>query len=141
MCIWSLPAGVVASDGDLESIDLILLDIKMWDSEQHRRLTGMDGESTRTFARRLAANKRPMWVRFVLVPGLTDDPDNIRHIAAFAATLDNVLRVEVLTFHQLGRYKWKELGIQYELEHAEPPTEERAEEARRLFRAEGLQAC
>jgi pyruvate formate lyase activating enzyme len=128
------------SDAELEAIDLVLLDLKAWDPARHRRLTGMKGDRTQAFALRLAANKRPMWVRFVLVPGLTDHADDIRRIAAFAAELGNVQRVDVLPFHQLGRYKWKELGIAYELEHSEPPTEDEIETAVRLFRAEGLTA-
>jgi pyruvate formate lyase activating enzyme len=117
-----------------------LLDIKAWDQARHRRLTGMEGDRTRAFAQRLAENQRPMWVRFVLVPGLTDHWDDIRRIAAFAAELGNVQRVDVLPFHQLGRFKWKELGIRYELEQTEPPTTDAVEEAVRLFRAEGLTA-
>jgi pyruvate formate lyase activating enzyme len=128
------------SDAELESIDLVLLDIKMWDPERHRRLTGMDGASTRAFAERLAANKRPMWVRFVLVPGLSDRIDDIKGIASFAAKLGNVQRVDVLPFHQLGRFKWKELGLHYELERREPPTPDAVEAACRVFRAEGLTA-
>ena len=99
------------SDADLEAIDLVLLDIKMWDAERHRRLTGMAPDQTRAFAKRLAANGRPMWVRFVLVPQLTDDADNISRIASFTASLGNVQRVDVLPFHQLGRFKWQNLGI------------------------------
>jgi pyruvate formate lyase activating enzyme len=127
-------------DAELEAIDLVLLDIKAWDPVRHRRLTGMDNDGTRAFALRLAANRRPIWVRFVLVPGLTDHLDDIKRIAAFAAELGNVQRVDVLPFHQLGRYKWKELGIAYELEHTEPPTEDAVAAAARLFRAEGLTA-
>jgi pyruvate formate lyase activating enzyme len=81
-----------------------------------------------------------MWVRFVLVPQLTDDADNISRIASFAASLGNVERVEVLPFHQLGRFKWKKLGIPYQLEQTEPPTVDAVEQAVRLFRAEGLTA-
>ena len=128
------------SDAELQVIDLVMLDIKAWDSARHRRLTGMEGDRTRTFALRLAAHQRPMWVRFVLVPGLTDDAADIARIAAFAAELGNVERVDVLPFHQLGRYKWKDLGIPYELERTEPPTEDAIEAAVRLFRAEGLVA-
>jgi pyruvate formate lyase activating enzyme len=128
------------SDAELEAIDLVLLDIKTWDPARHRRLTGMDNDGTRAFALRLSGNKRPMWVRFVLVPGLTDQADDIRMIAAFAAELGNVQRVDVLPFHQLGRYKWKELGIPYTLEQTEPPADEALEEAVRLFQAEGLTA-
>ena len=132
--------GASLSDAELEAIDLVLLGMKTWDPERHRRLTGMTNDATRAFAERLAANKRPIWVRFVLVPGITDDLDDIRRIAAFAANLGNVQRVEILPFHQLGRYKWKELGIPYELEQTEPPRAEAVENVCRLFRAEGLTA-
>jgi pyruvate formate lyase activating enzyme len=128
------------SDAELQAIDLVLLDIKAWDPARHRRLTGMDGDRTRTFALRLAAHSRPLWVRFVLVPGLTDDADDIKRIAAFAAGLGTVQRVDVLPFHQLGRYKWKDLAIPYELERTEPPTADAIEAAALLFRAEGLTA-
>jgi len=128
------------SDAELETIDLVLLDIKTWDSMRHRQLTGMDGDRTRAFARRLAANRRPIWVRFVLVPGLTDDPDDIKAIASFAATLGNVQRVDVLPFHQLGRYKWQELELPYALERTEPPSEEMLAQACGWFRAAGLSA-
>jgi len=79
-------------------------------------------------------------VRFVLVPGLTDDPGDIAQIAAFTAELGNVERVEVLPFHQMGRFKWQTLGIRYALEHTEPPTSEALEEACGIFRARGLSA-
>ena len=75
----------------------------------------MDNGPTLEFARRLAAQKKKIWVRFVLVPGLTDDRDDIGHIARFAASLGNVERVEVLPFHQMGKFKWQQLGIQYTL--------------------------
>jgi pyruvate formate lyase activating enzyme len=130
--------GAELTDADLENIDLVLLGIKMWDRDRHRALTGRDNEPTLELARRLAARKLPIWVRFVLVPGLTDDPADISQIAAFAAKLGNVERVEVLPFHQMGRFKWETLGIRYALEHTEPPTREEAEKACRIFRARGL---
>ena len=126
------------TDGDLEAIDLVMLGIKKWDPQGHRSLTGMDVGPTLAFARRLAARKRPMWVRFVLVPGLTDDLDDIGRIAAFAAGLGNVERVEVLSFHQMGRYKWKRLGMDYSLEHTEPPSAELVDRACSQFRSLGL---
>jgi pyruvate formate lyase activating enzyme len=128
------------SDADLETIDLVLLDLKAWDNERHRRLTGMDVGPTLNFARRLAAKKRPMWVRFVLVPGLTDDADDIANVASFAGGLGNVERVDVLPFHQMGLYKWAKLGIPYTLEHTQPPTAESVERACAAFRAAGLKA-
>ena len=126
------------SDAELEQIDLVLLDIKMWDPERHRRLTGMDNTPVLEFARRLAARKRPIWVRFVLVPGLSDDSENIANIAKFAASLGNVERVDVLPFHQMGRFKWKELKLNYTLNDVEPPSIEAVESACAQFRSEGL---
>ena len=82
----------------------------------------MDVAPTLAFARRLAARRRPIWVRYVLVPGLTDDPEDIAQIAEFAAGLGNVERVDVLPFHQMGRYKWQQLGLPYTLEQTEPPS-------------------
>ena len=125
-------------DGDLANIDLVLLDIKTMDPERHHRLVGMGVFPTLDFARRLAAHRRPVWLRFVLVPGLTDDPAEIAKIAVFAAALGNVERVDVLPFHQMGKYKWKRLGLEYGLEDVEPPTEEGVERAVAVFRAQGL---
>jgi len=132
--------GEKLSDADLQAIDLVLLDIKMWDPEGHRRLTGMDNAPTLGFARRLAALKRPIWLRYVLVADLTDDPEDVKKIAAFAAGLGNVARVDVLPFHQMGKYKWKQLGIEYKLENAVPPSDEVVERTLATYRAEGLKA-
>jgi pyruvate formate lyase activating enzyme len=128
------------SDADLDAIDLVLLDIKGWDSERHRKLTGKDVGPTLEFARRLAARNRPVWLRFVLVPGLSDDPDDIAQIASFAAGLGNVKRVDVLPFHQLGKYKWQRLGIPYTLEAVEPPSQDLVERTCDVFRNAGLKA-
>jgi len=128
------------SDGELEAVDLVLLDIKSWDAARHRRLTGAEIEPTLTFARRLAARHRPMWVRYVLVPGLTDNVDDIKNVAAFAAGLGNVERVDVLPFHQMGKYKWKQLGIDYTLEQVDPPDQDLVEQAVEVFRSAGLHA-
>jgi pyruvate formate lyase activating enzyme len=100
----------------------------------------MDIGPTLEFARRLAAHQRPLWVRYVLVPGLTDDFGEIEQVAAFAATLGNVERVDVLPFHQMGRFKWHKLGIPYELENVTPPDIGLVERARGVFRATGLRA-
>jgi pyruvate formate lyase activating enzyme len=128
------------SDAELETIDLVLLDIKGWDPERHRRLTGMDVAPTLDFARRLAARRRPVWLRFVLVAGLTDDPDEVSQIASFARALGNVERVDVLPFHQLGRHKWEQLGLEYQLDDCRPPSGELVERTCAVFRAAGLQA-
>jgi pyruvate formate lyase activating enzyme len=124
---------------ELEQIDLVLLGLKTTPA-RHLHLTGKDMGPTMEFARRLSRLGRKMWIRFVLVPGLTDDPNNIEEIARCAADLGTVERVEVLPFHQLGRYKWKELGIDYTLNDTEPPTPEMLERACEQFRAVGLKA-
>ena len=129
------------SDAELETIDLVLLDLKAWDPERHRRLTGMDVGPTLEFARRLAARRRPVWLRFVLVPGLTDDPDEIAQVAGFAGALGNVERVDVLPFHQMGRHKWAQLGMDYQLGDVRPPSSELVERTCAAFRAAGLNAA
>jgi pyruvate formate lyase activating enzyme len=132
--------GERVSDAELEDVSLVLLDLKAWDEERHRHLTGREPGPTRAFARRLAEHRRPVWVRFVLVPGLTDDPEEVAHIAEFAAGLGNVERVDVLPFHQMGRFKWEKLGIPYRLDDAKPPSSEAVERVVGAFRAQGLQA-
>ena len=128
------------SDPELETVDLVMLGIKTWGNERHRVLTGRDIEPTLAFARRLAQLKRPIWVRFVLVPGLTDDAADIANIARFAASLGNVERVDVLPFHQMGRFKWERLKLRYALDDVEPPSNEALARAVGIFKAEGLNA-
>ena len=128
------------SDDELEKIDLVLLDIKGWDAERHRHLTGRDNAPILEFARRLATRERPIWVRFVLVPGLTDDAEDVAQVANFAASLGNVERVDVLPFHQLGRFKWKKLGLEYALDDVQPPTNELVQRVCEQFRSQGLKA-
>jgi pyruvate formate lyase activating enzyme len=128
------------SDAELEAFDLVLLDLKTWDDARHRRLTGQPVGPVHDFARRLAAKRRPVWVRFVLVTGLTDDLENIEPIATFCRELGNVERVDVLPFHQLGRFKWKELKMDYTLEATEPPSSGNVERAVAMFRSQGLKA-
>jgi pyruvate formate lyase activating enzyme len=112
--------GTRASDEYLQNVDLVLLDIKSWDPETYRRVTKVDVAPTLRFAERLAAMGKPAWVRYVLVPGLTDDPANVEGVARFVAPMTNVEWVEVLPFHQLGAFKWKELGLEYQLADTPP---------------------
>ena len=128
------------SDEELETIDLVMLGLKTWDPARHLALTGSDVAPTIAFARRLAARRRPVWLRFVLVPGLTDDLDDLAKTAAFAAELGNVERVEVLPFHQLGRFKWARLGLDYRLADIEPPSADLTARAVAVLRTAGLKA-
>ena len=109
------------SDAELDTIDLVMLGIKTWDPARHKALTGMDVAPTLAFARRLAERRKPIWIRFVLVPGLTDDMDDLARTAEFAAGLGNVERVEVLPFHQMGKFKWERLGLSYSLNDVRAP--------------------
>jgi pyruvate formate lyase activating enzyme len=108
------------SDEDLRDIDLVILDIKGGDPATHEKVCGHPLKPTLEFAKRLAALRRPAWIRFVLVPGLTDDPENIAKVARFVAPLKNVEWVEVLPFHQLGAFKWQALGQEYTLADTPP---------------------
>lgn len=128
------------SDEDLNDIDLVLLDLKAFTPDLHRRLTGMDNQPVLEFARRLAERRRPIWIRFVLVPGFTDNMSEVESLAAFVAGLGNVERVDVLPFHQMGRFKWDKLGMDYKLRTTEPPTREVTEHVISRFRSKGLNA-
>jgi pyruvate formate lyase activating enzyme len=126
-----------ATDAYLDEVDLVLLDIKSGDPDVYRRVTGAELEPTLRFARRLARLGKAVWVRFVLVPGLTDDPDNIDRVARFVSPLGNVERVEILPFHQMGSFKWKSLGLEYGLERTPTPTREVVSAAKDTLRRAG----
>ena len=130
------------SDEELKLIDLVILDMKAFGAEQHERVTGIhDNAPVLAFGKRLAALGRPMWLRYVLVPGLTDDPEEMAKVAAYGASLGVVERAEILPFHQLGRYKWERLGLDYSLAGTDSPDNAAIERAIAIFRAAGLDAC
>jgi pyruvate formate lyase activating enzyme len=126
------------SDDDLQAADLVLLDLKSFEPETHRRVTGRDVAPVLRFARRLAELGRPAWLRFVHVPGVTDAPENVEGLAGFAATLGNLERVEVLPFHQLARDRWTRLGLRYALADVPPPSGDELARVVETFRARGL---
>lgn len=126
------------TDDELMDIDLNLLDIKSGDPATYEKVTRQPLQPTLDYARRLSALRRPMWVRFVLVPGLTDAYDNVERVADICAELSSLERVEILRFHQMGRDKWHKLGLEYKLENVEPPDAELTERVRGQFRSRGL---
>ncbi|MDM8085405.1 pyruvate formate-lyase-activating protein [Cellulomonas cellasea] len=130
--------GAHCTDEMLDDIDLVLLDVKSGIPDTYRKVTGRDLQPTLDFGRRLAARGTEIWVRFVLVPGLTDAPENVEAVADYVATLSTVSRVEVLPFHQMGRDKWETLGLKYELEDTQPPSPELVARVREQFRERGL---
>lgn len=132
--------GARADDDYLANVDLVLLDIKSGDPDTYRKVTGKDIEPTLRFAERLAAMNKPVWIRYVLVPGLSDAPDNIGTVARFVGPMKNVEWVEVLPFHQMGAFKWKSLGLEYQLADTQPPTPEQVRAALDIFRQAGCRA-
>jgi len=126
------------TDEQLMDIDLNLLDIKSGDPEIYERVTHAPLKPTLDYAKRLSDLARPMWIRFVLVPDLTDGYDNVERVADFCAGLKTIERVEILRFHQLGRSKWEKLGLDYSLKDTQPPSPELAERVREQFRSRQL---
>ena len=113
--------------------DLFMLDIKHIDDEEHKKLTGQTNKNILDMAQYLSKNGKKMWIRHVLVPEITTDERYLKQLREFIDTLKTVDRVEVLPYHTLGVFKWKELGIPYQLEGVEPPTEEQIECAKRIL--------
>ena len=133
--------GAHADDHLLAEVDLVLLDIKAFTEATHRVVTNVPLRPTLEFAERLALMGKPIWLRYVLVPGLTDDLQAIDALADFAAGLEVVERVDVLPFHKLGEFKWRELGLPYRLSATQPPSAELTGRVRDRFRAHGLHAA
>ena len=117
----------------LKYTDLVMLDIKHIDDEQHKILTGQTNKNILDMARYLSDTGKPVWIRHVLVPERSDKDEYLHRLHDFIETLDNVEKVEVLPYHTLGVYKWKELGIPYQLEGIDPPSKERVENANRIL--------
>ena len=129
-----------ADDKYLSLLDLVLLDIKSSDPETYRSVTGRDLAPTLRFAERLAAIGKPVWVRFTLVPGFTDDPANVEGIARFVGPMKNVEWVEVQPFHQLGAFKWKAMKLDYKHNNTPTPTPDLINRVIEQFRAAGCRA-
>ena len=117
----------------MKSTSLVILDLKEIDPERHRQLTGKDNANILAMARHISDLGIPLWVRHVLVPGLTDDEEGLRKTADFIRSLKTVQRVEVLPYHTLGLFKWQKLGIPYPLPDAVPPTAEQVKRAEELL--------
>ncbi|HUM13405.1 MAG TPA: pyruvate formate-lyase-activating protein [Myxococcaceae bacterium] len=130
--------GAKFTDEELELVDLHLLDIKSGDPATYEKVTRQPLQPTLDFARRLSALGRPMWVRFTLVPGLTDARDNVELLADICAGLKTLERVEIQPFHQMGKEKWHRLGLTYPLEDTQPPGVELIDRVRGQFRSRGL---
>ena len=113
--------------------DLVLLDLKLMDEKGHVELTGRGNRNILEMARYLSDKGKKMWIRHVLVPGVTDDEEELKEERRFIDTLKTVERVEVLPYHTLGLIKWKELGLEYPLEGVPVPTDEQVKRAEELL--------
>ena len=134
-------SGYLGKDADdelLANVDLVLLDTKAASGAKYKALTGVALDPTVRFAERLAHRDQRVWLRYVLVPGLTDNLDDVESMATFAASLGNIERVDVLPFHQMGEHKWRELGLKYKLAGKPTPTPDMVDKVRKTFRAAGL---
>ncbi len=132
--------GARASDALLADTDLVLLDIKSFDVRTYRRLTGGDLAPTLDFATRLDRSGKRVWIRYVLVPGWTDDEDAVEGLAGFLSGLGCVERVDILPFHKLGAHKYEALGIPFPLRDTPVPDTALVDRVRGQFRGHGLVA-
>ncbi|WP_167959153.1 pyruvate formate-lyase-activating protein [Anaerosporobacter faecicola] len=120
----------------LSYTDLILLDIKHIDEQKHKDLTGWSNKNILELAQYLSEKEKDMWIRHVLVPGITDDEEDLRKLGAFVKTLSHVKRFEVLPYHTLGLFKWEQLGIDYSLSEVRPPSKEEFDKANQILETE-----
>lgn len=122
----------------LEYVDLVLLDIKTIDAELHPRLTGVGGENTLHFLDELEHRQIPVWIRHVVVPGLTDDDASLEALARYISRYKMVQKAELLPYHTMGAYKYEAQGMEYPLKGVEPLSAERLANAKAIFKKYGL---
>ena len=130
----SNPESVRKHDELINYTDLFLLDIKHIDDDAHIELTGVSNKNILNFAKYLSSKGKKMWIRHVLVPGITDDDEQLIKLKAFIDTLKTVEKVEVLPYHTMGTVKYKNLGLPYKLEGVKPPEKDRVENAKKILR-------
>ena len=130
-------SGMFAISKDIEEVlqytDLVLLDIKHINPEKCKDLVGFSNERELNFARYLSDNNIPMWIRQVFIPGYTDDENDLLKLKDFISSLKTVEKVELLPYHNLGKYKWKSLGFKYELENVKEPSKKEIEKAKKIL--------
>lgn len=122
----------------LEYIDLVLLDIKQINGEKHQELTRVSNKKTLEIVKLLEEEGQPYWVRHVVVSGYTDNKEDLNELAQFLQDKKYLKKLELLPYHNLGEYKWDELGLSYELVGVEPPSEEKMQEIEDIFNGYGI---
>ena len=123
----------------MESTDLLLVDLKIIDPEEHKKLTGHSIEHNLDMFRYLDEIQKPIWIRHVLVPGISDNDDYLQKSCNFIQTLSNVKKVEVLPYHSLALAKYSEMGLDYALKDTKSPSPERVKNANRILQTESYQ--
>lgn len=130
-------SGMVALTDDIKNVlsvtDLVLLDIKHIDDEKCKNLVGNSNKLELEFAKYLSDNNIPIWIRQVLVPGYTDDEKDLLQLKEFISTLKTVQKIEILPYHDMGKYKWEKLGVKYELEGLRTANSEDVEKAKKAL--------
>ena len=130
-------SGMVALTDDVKTLlsytDLVLLDIKHINTNKAKELVGFNNENELNFAKYLSDNNIPVWIRQVLIPGYTDDESDLLKLKDFISTLNTIKKVELLPYHDLGKYKWKKLGLNYDLENIRPANEDDINRAKKLL--------
>ena len=130
-------SGMINITDDIKELlsltDLVLLDIKHIDSVKCKALVGFSNELELNFAKYLSDNNIPMWIRQVLIPTLTDDKQDLLKLKVFINSLKTVKKVEILPYHDMGKYKWEELGLKYELENIPVATQEDVAKAKTII--------
>lgn len=130
-------SGMVILTDDIKTLlsltDLVLLDIKHIDTDKSKELVGFNNENELNFAKYLSDNNIPIWIRQVLIPGYTDDENDLLKLKNFISTLKTVKKIEILPYHDLGKYKWKKLNLNYELENIRPANEDDINRAKKLL--------
>lgn len=125
-------------DSVLDNTDLVLLDLKHMVEEKSKDLTGVGIEKTLKLAKHLDERNIPVWIRHVLVPGVTDDVENLEKLGQFVSTLNNVDRLELLPYHSMGVHKWESMGFDYELKNVEDATKEDVDKAAEIVEKFGV---
>ncbi len=131
-------SGYIKINDDIEELikytDLFLVDMKVFNNEKHLDLTGVSNKNIIQFLRHLDRNNKPVWIRHVLVPSVNDSVEDLTLLSTFLDSLRNVQKVELLPYHELGIFKWKELGLKYKLSHITVPTDESITQAKNILK-------
>ena len=130
-------SGMIDITEDIKTLlnytDLVLLDIKHIDPIKCKDLVGLSNERELKFAEYLSQNNIDMWIRQVLIPGYTDDENDLRKLKSFIDKLNSVKKVELLPYHNMGEYKWKKLGLNYDFKDVKVPTAEEVKKAKQIL--------